>query len=536
MLGKLAKFCNFGITLVVIFLLQSGQPAYAEEEGHTHFRYGHYTWVPSGGNTIEFTLQNAWRRNAYSSSNGRCIDTVTLFSVPCSEPDGFPGIGDVVVEIQGYTLFDPGDGSGTVGSPLGPLMYLVTSIDPVNNWIFGLALDPTSLPAIDTTISHTYPSTGNFLAFTDSCCRISASFAGNDHINNPDISYRVETIVNVGTGNRSPVSSYFPIVLCPIGALCSFVVPGADPDGDTLSFRFSTSIEASGYSNFIQPGPPDAPNAASIDAVTGLYTWDTTGATLANDPNTDNTLYSTQVTIDDGNSKAALDFLIQLVPGDPDPPVITGSTPVCNTTKVVSVGNTLSFGVDASDPDAGDVVTLNIVGLPVGATMTPTLPISGNPISSTFSWTPTEEQLGVYVATFNATSSAGGSTLCSVTLNAINLATVNIDIKPFSNPNSINPKSHGNVSIAILSTQDFDALAEIDILSLTFGYTGDENSSVSCDNNEGEDVNGDGFIDLVCHFDTQLTGFQIGDIAGILKGLTMDGVPIVGSDAVNIVK
>ena len=41
-------------------------------------------------------------------------------------------------------------------SPLGSLLYLVTSVDPVNDWLFATAIDPTSLPAIDTTISKTY--------------------------------------------------------------------------------------------------------------------------------------------------------------------------------------------------------------------------------------------------------------------------------------------------------------------------------------------------------------------------------------------
>ena len=62
----------------------------------------------------------------------------------------------------------PGDGSASIGSPLGPLLYLVTAIDPANNWLFGQALDPAILPTISTTISHTYPANGNYTAFIDS--------------------------------------------------------------------------------------------------------------------------------------------------------------------------------------------------------------------------------------------------------------------------------------------------------------------------------------------------------------------------------
>ena len=51
-----------------------------------------------------------------------------------------------------------------------------------------------------------------------------------------------------------------------------------------------------------------------------------------------------------------------------------------------------------------------------------------------------------------------------------------------------------------------------------------------------EDVNGDGLLDLVCHFYIQLTGFQAGDTEGILKGKTVGGLLIEGRDSVRIVK
>lgn len=387
------------------------------DDPHTHFRYGHYSWRPAGGTTIEFTIQNGFRRNGYS-----CIDPSTLAGTSCSGGDGLPGAGDMFAEFIGFTQFFPGDGS-LIASPVGPLLYVVTSIDPANNWLFALALDPASLPALDTTISHTYAAPGDYLAFTDSCCRISAVAGVNAHINNPDGPYRVETVVNVDTGNSSPVSAMHPIVLCPIGEVCNFSVPGADPDGDALNFRLSTSSEAGG--GFTQPGPLFAPNAATV-SVSGVYTWDTTGATLG--PAGTNTLYSTQVTIEDIDasgsvkSKVALDFLIQLVPCPPEgceppefPPPPPGEPPVCNTTQVVNLGGTLTFMVAASDPNPADTVTLNVAGLPLGATMTPPLPTSGNPVSSDFSWTPTAPDVGTVVVNFTATS-PDGSALCPVTI------------------------------------------------------------------------------------------------------------------------
>jgi probable HAF family extracellular repeat protein len=113
------------------------------------------------------------------------------------------------------------------------------------------------------------------------------------------------------------------------------------------------------------------------------------------------------------------------------------------------------------------------------------------------------------------------------------IISIDIDIKPGSFPNNINPKSKGKIPVAILSTKDFNALSQIDLNSLTFGRTGDERSLAFC--HASEDVNRDGLQDLLCHFYTEDTGFQCSDTEGILKGETKDGMPIQGSDSVNIV-
>jgi hypothetical protein len=88
--------------------------------------------------------------------------------------------------------------------------------------------------------------------------------------------------------------------------------------------------------------------------------------------------------------------------------------------------------------------------------------------------------------------------------------------------------------VAILSTLDFDAPNEVDWDSLTFGQIGDEDSLAFCSPSP-EDVNNDSYYDLVCHFDTQSSGFECGDEWGYLRGETVDDVPIEGSDSVRIV-
>jgi hypothetical protein len=112
---------------------------------------------------------------------------------------------------------------------------------------------------------------------------------------------------------------------------------------------------------------------------------------------------------------------------------------------------------------------------------------------------------------------------------------VAIDIKPGSSTNPINPQSSGTIPVAILSSPTFDALSRVDVGSLTFGRTGTEPSLAFCSQN-GEDVNGDGLLDLVCHFNAQNTDFTLGDTQGVLKGKTQGGVPFVGTDSVRIVQ
>lgn len=111
---------------------------------------------------------------------------------------------------------------------------------------------------------------------------------------------------------------------------------------------------------------------------------------------------------------------------------------------------------------------------------------------------------------------------------------VTIDIKPGSFPNSINPKSRVKIPVAILSSTSFNAVTQVDQGTLTFGRTGDEPSLAFC-NTSPEDVNGDGLLDLVCHFHTPTANFQSGDTQGILKGQTVGGTPITGTDSVRIV-
>jgi uncharacterized delta-60 repeat protein len=110
---------------------------------------------------------------------------------------------------------------------------------------------------------------------------------------------------------------------------------------------------------------------------------------------------------------------------------------------------------------------------------------------------------------------------------------VSVDIEPGESPNAINPGSNGTTPVAILSSATFNAPSQVDTSSLRFGRTGTEASLAFC--SSPEDVNGDGRLDVVCHFTTKKEGFQPGDSQGVLTGQTVAGTPISGTDSVVIV-
>jgi hypothetical protein len=108
---------------------------------------------------------------------------------------------------------------------------------------------------------------------------------------------------------------------------------------------------------------------------------------------------------------------------------------------------------------------------------------------------------------------------------------IEIDIKPGSDANPINLKSKGVIPVAILMTEDFDALT-VDAESVRFGP---EEADKRHKRAHVEDVDGDGYLDLLFHFRTQETGIAPGDTEACLIGQTYDGVPIMGCDSVRTV-
>ena len=114
-------------------------------------------------------------------------------------------------------------------------------------------------------------------------------------------------------------------------------------------------------------------------------------------------------------------------------------------------------------------------------------------------------------------------------------ATIDIDIKPGSYPNSINLGSQGMIPVALLSNIDFDATTvapeTVELAGSGVAVRGKGNKFMAHE----EDVNGDGLPDLVCQVETENFESGIEDGYVILTGETIYGLPFVGQDEITIV-
>jgi hypothetical protein len=112
---------------------------------------------------------------------------------------------------------------------------------------------------------------------------------------------------------------------------------------------------------------------------------------------------------------------------------------------------------------------------------------------------------------------------------------VEIDIKPGTDPNSINLGSAGVIPVAILSSETFDALevdpGTVSLAGARIKMVGKSGKYLSHE----EDINGDGLLDLVCQVYTAQFMVESGETIAILEAETFDGEQVRGEETINIV-
>lgn len=89
------------------------------------------------------------------------------------------------------------------------------------------------------------------------------------------------------------------------------------------------------------------------------------------------------------------------------------------------------------------------------------------------------------------------------------------------------------IPVAILSSDTFKPLS-VNVSSLRFGSTGDEDSLIRC-SAHSVDLNHDGLPDLLCLFDVTKANFQPGDANGIVTGETDSGDAFEGQGYLKVV-
>lgn len=197
-----------------------------------------------------------------------------------------------------------------------------------------------------------------------------------------------------------------PPVLVPVGdqtiaegSLWVISLAATDPDGDLLSYT-STGL----------------PNGAVLTGrnVSWMPSFEQAG------------YYTITFTVTDTDGLSDAETITIQVTDTNRPPVLE---PAEN--KAVAEGESMSFGVSASDPD-GDAVTLAADPLPSGSSFT----------GGTFSWTPTYEQAGTYTITFIATDPSG--------LNSSRTVTITVTDVRLNDPPVISPIGDQEVAEGIL--------------------------------------------------------------------------------------
>ena len=107
---------------------------------------------------------------------------------------------------------------------------------------------------------------------------------------------------------------------------------------------------------------------------------------------------------------------------------------------------------------------------------------------------------------------------------------ISIDVKPGDPSTTIEASREGMIPVVIVSTGEFDATT-VDPATIRVGATGTE---AAVFRSASEDIDRDGDTDLLLLVRIQQMGLECGDTSVQLKGKTLDGRAIEGSEEVTM--
>jgi PKD repeat protein len=190
----------------------------------------------------------------------------------------------------------------------------------------------------------------------------------------------------------------------------------------------------------------------------------------------------------------------------------------------ISSGQTFAFSGSFTDPGADSPWSYS-VQWGTGSPSTGTAAAPGA-LTEVFQYL----KAGTYAVTLSVTDKDGARGSDALTV-VVKRLPVSVDIKPGSSENPVNLKEKGNLPVAVLTTPDFDAKL-VDVASVRFGPNGATEAHAK---GHYEDVDKDGDVDLVLHFDARAIGLTASTTDLALTGDLSDGRQIEGSDVVRIV-
>ena len=177
-----------------------------------------------------------------------------------------------------------------------------------------------------------------------------------------------------------------------VGTALSLLVNTSDADGPNVEITLSSGALPSGA--VMNPPLPEIDNPPS-----STFQWTPGIGALGN-----HTI--TFTVVDDCGADATCSFTINVTNpcSGSGSPVFVAPTPTCGSTMTATPGVPLTFSVSASDVGhPSNPITLTMSGNSAAlstAILSPTLPVTGNPVNASFSWTPTFADIGLQQAGF----------------------------------------------------------------------------------------------------------------------------------------
>ena len=259
----------------------------------------------------------------------------------------------------------------------------------------GTDLNGEAVEIYENTFTHTYPNAGPFtLELSPSCCRIGSLQ------NAANADWRVQTIVDMRNGQTGSSVSSLPPILQVAKGPNSINLVVADPDSSAITCRQATFAESS------IPSPVGTGGTLADVTSSCILNWDATNFAHKSK-------HALQVAIFEGGLRTSLDVILEVNGG-----LVNNDPPTCGligpANSVVPVGQAFSISATGTDPEGGNLV-VNHLGLPAGATLTPTTGSSvASPATATVNWTPAVS--GTFAATLIFTDNGNQTCQTSFTV------------------------------------------------------------------------------------------------------------------------